>query len=261
MFETFLNWLDHMRPKNRVRVAWGCTIMFVLLIWGGYKGCKVAYHWAQEVIAGEWSWPWSDVEDEESEFSNAGSKHFDFPIPEDKKHPKRRPNYGKDFNHLNDVQLRAAKKYGVRPPKNREEIEKQKDKLVKITNTRYYQVLPLTSSSPYLVPRAADFLTALGRLMQEYNGTNSRFLISSVLRSQADVSKLGKINGNASENSTHCYGTTVDITYSRFDIRGKTTEGKLKEDLARALYDMQEMGYCYVKYERKQPCFHITVRK
>ena len=194
------------------------------------------------------------------EYSRPGSSHYKFPVPADKRHPKRRPNFRKDFDHINDVHLSAARRLGIHPLSSRDDLPKYKNKLVELHDTKYYKVDKLTQSVPYLVPKAADFLTDLGRLMQEYNGTHSRFIISSVLRTQADVKRLRRANGNASENSTHCYATTVDITYTRFDIHGNTYEGKIKEDLARALYDLQEQGYCYVKYEVKQPCFHITVR-
>ena len=133
-------------------------------------------------------------------------------------------------------------------------------KLVRIKETRYFLVDSLTHSVPYLVPDAADFLTELGRLMQEYNGTHSRFILTSVLRTDSDVKRLSRGNVNASQNSAHRYGTTIDITYNRFDRHGITNDIQLKADLARALYDMRKAGYCYVKYERKQACFHITVR-
>lgn len=256
-FESFLDWLERMKPKTRVKVAWGCTIVAVLLVFGMFEGGKKVYHFAKEIITGEWN---SSEEDSDSEYSNTSFNHYDFPVPAAKRHPKRMPNYGDDFDFINDVQLVAAKKLGIDPPETREDIEHMKGKLVKLSDTRYYSLLELRSSSPFLVPRAADFLTALGRLMQEYNGTKSRFYISSVLRSKEDVQKLGHINGNATDNSTHSYGTTFDITYSRFDVKGNTTEDQIKLDLARALYDMQSMGYCYVKYERRQPCFHVTVR-
>lgn len=227
------------------------------ICYGCYCGVRAGWHFAHNLYEQGWEYFSSDKDEE---YSTSSWSHFDFPIPQEKKHPKRVPNYGADFNVVNDVQLAAAKKLGITPQKDRAALEKMKGKLVKLRDTRYYAIKPLTSSSPYLVPRAADFLTALGRLMQEYNGTESRFYISSVLRTQADVKSLRSMNGNATENSTHCYGTTIDITYSQFDVRGKTNEGKVKEDLARALYDMQQMGYCYVIYERRQPCFHITVR-
>ena len=218
---------------------------------------KACYYFVVRVFNGAKELIEEELEDE---YSSSSVKHYQFPVPEDKRHPRRLPNFSKDFNFVNDIQLEAAIKLGIVPLQNRQMLEKQTGQLVKLKDTRYYKVLPLTSSSPYLVPRAADFLTDLGRLMQQYNGTSSRFLISSVLRTQEDVQKLSSVNVNAATNSTHCYGTTFDITYNRFDIRGDTWEGKLKEDLARALFDMQSMGYCFVKYEIKQPCFHVTVR-
>lgn len=224
------------------------------ITYGAYRLCRTGCTWIAEI----WQGTWQD-EDFAGEYSS-GKDHYDFPLTQSEKHISRRPNYSKDFAFVNDVHLKAAKKLGIRPQSTRKALDKQKSKLVQLQDTKYYQILPLTSSVPFLVPKAADFLTALGRLMQEYNGTSSRFYISSVLRTQEDVKDLGKVNGNASSNSTHCYGTTVDITYSRFDVHGSTTEAKLKEDLARALYDLQSKGYCYVKYEIKQPCFHITVR-
>ena len=166
----------------------------------------------------------------------------------------------KDFNDLNPIQLEAAEKLGIRPLRSREDLEKVKSKLVELHETKYYIIDPLTHSVPYLVPDAADFLTALGKLMQEYNGTHSRFILTSVLRTGSDVKTLSRSNGNASQNSCHCYGTTIDITYNRFDRKGITNDIQLKADLARALYDLRKAGYCYVKYEYKQACFHITVR-
>lgn len=234
--------------------------MTLIALIGGttYMGYRLAVKGYNALLSINWGQDHSN--DSQEEYSNTANKHFDFPLADNEKHPKRRPQFGKDFAFINDVHLQAAIKLGIEPQDTREDLEKQRSRLVELRDTRYYELLPLTSSSPYLVPRAADFLTALGRLLQEYNGTTSRFYISSVLRTQEDVNKLGRINGNASKNSTHCYGTTIDITYSRFDIHGHTTEGKLKEDLARALYDLQAKGYCYVKYEVKQPCFHVTVR-
>jgi hypothetical protein len=111
-----------------------------------------------------------------------------------------------------------------------------------------------------LVPQAADLLIEVGRRFQEYTGTESRFIITSLLRTQEDVKKLKRSNGNASPNSCHQFATTFDITYNRFDRKSGLGEGRLKEDLARALYDLQAAGFCYVKYESKQACFHVTVR-
>lgn len=230
------------------------------VVYGTYCGIRSLVVYTSELLnMGSSSVEVGGVSDLD-EYSRPGHSHFDFPLKDSERHPKRKPNFRKDFDYINDVHMGAARRLGVKPLANRDALAEMKGKLIELHNTRYYKVDPLTSSVPYLVPKAADFLTALGRLMQEYNGTTSRFIVTSVLRTKADVSSLRRRNGNASENSTHCYATTVDITYNRFDIHGKTWEGQLKEDLARALYDLQERGYCYVKYEVKQPCFHITVR-
>lgn len=237
---------------------------FGYLCYGAYQGASFVIGTTADYISSFFADGHSEEADDSfassDEYSRPGRNHFKFPVPTDKRHPKRRPNFRKDFDHINDVHLSAARRLGIHPLSSRDDLPKYKDKLVELHDTKYYKVDKLTQSVPYLVPKAADFLTDLGRLMQEYNGTHSRFFVSSVLRTQADVKRLRRANGNASENSTHCYATTVDITYTRFDIHGNTYEGKIKEDLARALYDLQEQGYCYVKYEVKQPCFHITVR-
>jgi len=260
-----IGWLErkYYRLSFWPRHVIGILLVILLLAgvagigYAGYQGVKACYHLVVRVVNGDWS---IFGEEEDDEWSSNSGNHYEFPVPEDKRHPKRVPRFKKDFDFVNDVHLSAATKLGIKPAKSRKALEEIKGQLVELRDTRYYKILPLTSSSPYLVPRAADFLTALGRLMQEYNGTKSRFLISSVLRTQEDVRKLSGMNLNATKNSTHCYGTTFDITYVRFDMKGDTWEGKLKEDLAKALYDLQSMGYCYVKYEIKQPCFHVTVR-
>jgi hypothetical protein len=75
-------------------------------------------------------------------------------------------------------------------------------------------------------------------------------------------------NVNASSNSAHNYATTIDITYSRFDkietrllrrYESVNTE-LLKSVLGEVLMELQKEGKCYVKYEKKQHCFHITSR-
>ena len=60
------------------------------------------------------------------------------------------------------------------------------------------------------------------------------------------------------------FGTTFDISYSKFicdnpDATHRTFED-LKNMLAEVLYDLKQEGRCYVKYESKQSCFHITTR-
>lgn len=195
---------------------------------------------------------------------------------------KRRPHkikgvtsWDKCFPDINDVQLTAARKNGIKPPLNRAEATEliRTNKLVNITNSPYYTVDDLTHSMPYLVPKAQQLLNTI--CLNFIDSLNVKGLpaylpmITSALRTTADVSRLQKGNGNATTNSCHCYGTTVDISYNRFvPVSGNYNPNaellrwdfKMKQILAEVLLDLREEGQCYVKYERKQGCFHLTVR-
>ena len=127
----------------------------------------------------------------------------------------------------------------------------------------------LIHSSPFLVEEAYNLLHDIGRNFQD--SLKSKHLpaysviVTSVLRTDEDVDKLSRRNINASQRSVHCYGTTVDITYRRFakhdDESPDASEVDLKAILAEVLFDLKKAGRCYVKYEVKQACFHITARK
>jgi hypothetical protein len=181
--------------------------------------------------------------------------------------------YKREFNDMNDVQLEVAQALGVPPVADREAAEKLKSRLVKLENNDLYVIDSLTHSIPYLVPRARDLLDTIGRHFQDSlaaKGLNPyKLVITSVLRTEADVAKLSRRNVNASENSTHRYGTTFDLSYWRYvkipDLRGRPYEDVppeyLRATLGQVLKDLHDKGnVCYIKYERKQNCFHITVR-
>lgn len=44
------------------------------------------------------------------------------------------------------------------------------------------------------------------------------------------------------------------------DARREVRSDTLKWVLSEVLRDMREQGRCYIKYEVKQGCFHMTVR-
>ena len=255
-------WYLGLKSRTRRLVGWSIVVCALLLVlscgYGIYQGvkgvCQLCYSAWLAFTEGE-------AQEEEyisnDEWVYHGS-HRLFRVGEINK--KRNVQLAKDFNDLNDTHLSAAQAYGISPLKSRDGLEAVSSKLVKLKDTKYFIVDNLTHSVPYLVADAADFLTALGKLMQEYNGTHSRFIVTSVTRTDEDVKKLSRGNVNASQNSAHRYATTIDITYNRFDRHGVTNDMQWKADLSRALYDMRKAGYCYVKYERKQACFHITVR-
>lgn len=181
-------------------------------------------------------------------------------------------NYDKAFPDQNDVQLTAAQRYGVSPVTNREDAEKRKSELVFVGSNPYFHVDRLRSSIPYLVPRAAVLLQDIGRAYYDSLTMKGvplhKIITTSILRTKEDVEKLRLHNLNATENSCHLYGTTVDIAQNRFITvedpdgphRRQVTNDTLKWVLTEVLRDMREQGRCYVKYERKQGCFHLTVR-
>ena len=182
-------------------------------------------------------------------------------------------NYQRTFNDLNDKHLKAARQWGIQPVTSDELLEEQMGKLDKIGSCRYYQVDELTHSIPYLVPRAEKLLKTIGRNFQDSlssKGLSSRkIIVTSVLRTTGNVKKLRKKNVNASANSAHVYGTTFDVAYARYKGAEKEktdrrmTIGRfcyLKSVLAEVLQDLRKQKKCYVRYEFKQGCFHITVR-
>lgn len=175
-------------------------------------------------------------------------------------------SYAEAFPDSNHVQLEAARQWGVSPVKDRKDAVGRKSEVVFMGSSPYYDVAHLDASIPYLVPHAAILLEDIGRAFFDSLHVRRiplhRMLVSSVLRTQDDVARLMTSNKNATENSCHLYGTTFDIRYNTFTpLTGNChNEETLKRVLAEVLNDMRWQGRCYVKYERRQPCFHITVR-
>ena len=183
-------------------------------------------------------------------------------------------NYASLFNDKNRAHLKSAARFGIkRTLKNRKEANDVKEDLVHIKDNSHYSIAQLTHSIPYLTDGAAELLDMIGRNFLdslESKGLNpNRIIVTSVLRTQEDIKKLQKSgNPNAVSNSAHCYATTFDITYARFDKikyrkfrRYESVEREtLKRVLGEVLRDLRKQNKCYVKYEVKQRCFHITTR-
>lgn len=183
-------------------------------------------------------------------------------------------SYSEAFPDGQDTQILAARKWGVKPVTNRNDAESRKAELVYVSSNPYFFVEPLYQSIPYLVPRASSLLQDIGRSFfdsLQIKGMNlHKIIITSVLRTKDDVTRLRRHNGNATENSCHMYGTTFDIAYNRYikveendsaySKRRTVSDVRLKQILSEVLNDQRKNGKCYVKYEVKQGCFHITVR-
>lgn len=181
------------------------------------------------------------------------------------------PHFGNTFPDQQDVQIVAASRHGVAPVQNREEAEHSKGKLVYVGSNPFFYVDKLNNSIPYLVPRASVLLQDIGRAYFDSLRIKGiplhKIIVTSILRTKDDVSKLRTRNGNATENSCHLYGTTFDVCYNRYkqiqtekQPRRQVQDDTLKWVFSEVLRDFREKNRCYIKYEVKQGCFHITVR-
>ena len=150
-------------------------------------------------------------------------------------------------------------------------MEKRDDldpaRLVKVENTDYLEIDELRHSVPYLTPGAARELNRIAKAFHDSLARKQfpiyKLVCTSILRTEEDVDRLRRSgNPNASDNSSHCYGTTFDISHSRYFRETETDEFmqpyELTKVLAEVLRDEKQAGRVLVKYERKEHCFHIT---
>lgn len=177
------------------------------------------------------------------------------------------------FPDVNDTQLIAAQQFGISPVKTRDNIDSfLMARLSKIESNNVLIVDELTHSVPYLTPNACDLLnTIAGNFQQKLRDkglAQYRIVVTSLLRTQDDVRRLRRVNSNAVSKSCHLYGTTFDIAYNCFqrvdtlaDFEGDDASHKVLVNLlGETLKDLRDDSLCYIKFERRQPCFHITSR-
>ena len=182
-------------------------------------------------------------------------------------------NFGRTFGDLNQKQLNLAQTIGITPIASREDAERMTDRLVLIEENERYAMDSLTHSIPYLIPGAAALLDTIGQNFLDSlasKGLNpNKIIVTSVLRTNNDVKRLRRRNTNASSRSTHMYGTTFDISWKRFE-KVEDEDGRPLQDvapdtlklvLAEVLRDLRKTDCCYIKYEIRQACFHITTRR
>ena len=123
-------------------------------------------------------------------------------------HSKKTPNaishidgYEETFSDLNPQHLNTARKIGIPSCKDRHAATRRADELVYIGDNPYFHVRPLNYSIPYLVPHAATLLEEIGRSFLDSLTTKGyafqQLVVTSVLRTAADVDQLRKRNRNA----------------------------------------------------------------
>lgn len=179
-----------------------------------------------------------------------------------------RDSYSRAFADDNLLHLAAARALQSTPFKG-ELNEKELSTLALIESNPFYRVDRLTHSIPYLIPEAKTLLDQIGEdftiALQERGIPPYRIIVTSLTRTQQQQQRLSKRNVNAASESSHSYGTTFDISWSRFDKVHKQSEhisdAILKKVLASILQQYQKAHRCYIKHEKKQACFHITAIK
>lgn len=177
------------------------------------------------------------------------------------------------FGDVNDTQLVAAQQFGIEPLNTRDGVDSIASRLIKIESSNAFRVDSLTHSVPYLTPGASELLNTIAAnfqaKLQQQGLAQYQFIVTSLLRTGDDVRKLRRVNRNAVKNSCHMYGTTFDIAYNCFekvdslpDFTGNDASHKvLINTLGETLKELRDANRCYVKFERGQPCYHITTRQ
>ena len=178
------------------------------------------------------------------------------------------------FKDFNATHLEHARKNGLKKPiKTDEELfntidSLQKDgKLVKISNSKYYHIPRLTHSHPYLTPEAATLLQEIGMRfhakLREHNLPKYKFVVSSLLRTEETQKQLRATNRQATHNeSAHYYGTTFDISYSKYRrFYFNHDDPQLEQLLAETLRELRSECRLLIVNEKKNKCYHITVVK
>lgn len=172
------------------------------------------------------------------------------------------------FNDSNKYQYAWAERLGIEPICGIGDAFRTRRPLRKIASCDAYMLDNLTHSLPYLVPEAEDLLRTIGYnfidSLASRGGSGYKIKVTSVLRTPSTVKRLKRVNKNATDSSTHQFGTTFDISWAKFacsDTSKVINDGDLKNLLAEVLLDLKKQKRCMVKFERKSPCFHITVTK
>lgn len=179
-------------------------------------------------------------------------------------------NYNREFNDLNEFHLVSAIKNGITPLETRADTIDQMHMLVRLPDELdLYRSYQINHSIPYLVPMAAALFMDIAQNFRDSLYSKEmplhKLYLTSVTRTDEDIKRLTKRNMNASDNSAHRYGTTFDISWKRFDKIDQHNSKEILPDqlklvLAQVLFDLKKEERCYVKHEKQQACFHITVR-
>jgi hypothetical protein len=213
--------------------------------------------------------------------------------------PLLRPAQAQELRRfLNRDQLARARALGVGrqlPPERLTALERE-ERLVRLNDSEHWVIRDLDYSQPLAVPGVQALLTELGTRFQarltELGAPAYRLEVTSVLRTAADQEALRRVNPNAARGeSTHEYGTTVDVLYSAFTapvepivqidapeapwlephlrryaaVAAERVAGRraleIKAILGQVLLELQREGKVMVTIEQLQPVYHLTLAR
>lgn len=158
--------------------------------------------------------------------------------------------------------LEASKKFNIKVLKDDKTIKKYRSngKLSPVKKLgKGYRISKLDHSHALLVPKAEVMLLEIAKKFSSKT-KGSTLTFTSLTRTLEDQCNLRKVNPNASIGlSSHNYGNSFDISYVRFNDRLGRNE-RLERILDGLLKEYEKAGKIYYIKERKQSCFHVTVR-
>ncbi|WP_051315127.1 DUF5715 family protein [Algoriphagus terrigena] len=132
--------------------------------------------------------------------------------------------------------------------------------LVEVNFGAGYKVDELTHSYPYVTLESKKILEELGQTFETLAGQGAYLTVTSATRTMEQQKKLKRRNRNATDgNSSHSYGVSFDISYIRFNGK-KDYNRKYQKDLEAVLKHFQKENKIFVIKERRQACYHVTVR-
>lgn len=132
--------------------------------------------------------------------------------------------------------------------------------LIKADSGKGYRVDSLAYSFPYITPVSKEVLEELGKAYEALSGAGNYFTITSATRTEEQQKSLKRRNRNATDGeSSHSYGVSFDISFIRFNGVREWNQ-KEQNNLEKVLNHFQQTGKIFVIKERRQSCYHVTVR-
>lgn len=179
----------------------------------------------------------------------------------------------RELNDINDIQLVHAQLNGLKNIyisnasfEADSAMLVKKNILVHLKNNSFYRVKDMTHSYPFTTPEMADLLNTMSVMfhekLKEKNQDHFCFIISSALRTNEMQQSLSRRNRNASTQSAHLYGATLDITYKDFfdtELDSIVQNRYAADALKETMIDLREQCRLLAVRERHQACYHFTV--